>query len=220
MNLLGKVLVESCCYVSFFLFLCTSENVSFFLNNHSGSFWVEHVGLKSHIGNSNGSRPLKGEFIRIARSQSWFQTRFFQCDEYIQYPHHVPNYLTGELQKKDAQLYNYLLGQWLNCKLFGITIFSTVGKKVQTFISGFHWLSETIWVRNLENNCPNPKLPSCSSCLRLQFCWQRIARLQIPVSGGHHPLRSFFVDENRCFGLIDDELMHAEYEATTIHYRL
>ena len=28
------------------------------------------------------------------------------------------------------------------------------------------------------------------------------------------------MDENRCFGLIDDdELMHAEYEITTIHYR-
>ena len=55
----------------------------FFLKNHVlGSFWLEHVGLKSHIGNSNVSRPSKGEFIRIARSLSWDQTRFFQHDGY------------------------------------------------------------------------------------------------------------------------------------------
>ena len=136
----GKVLVERCCYVSVFFWfpcsiidlagsfiffdfhpylgkipmlanifqlgwnhqpvvLCTSEFMWTFLFEEprfgvvlAGTCWAQKVTLVSNV-----SRPLKGEFIRIARSQSWFQTRFFQCDGYIQYPHHVPNYLTGEL---------------------------------------------------------------------------------------------------------------------------
>ena len=43
-----------------------------------------------------------------------------------------------------------LLGQWLNFKLFGDYIFSRENK-VQTFISGFHWLSEKHnWIESLQ----------------------------------------------------------------------
>ena len=52
---------------------------------------------------------------------------------------------TTAFEKKTSKLL-ILLGQWLNFKLFGITCL--VGKikfkLFQTFISGFHWLSE-LW---------------------------------------------------------------------------
>lgn len=81
------------CYVSFFvwfppvqvliiiLILCTSENSS----NHSGLFWVEHVGLKSHWMVSK----VKACWVSLSEllsPQSWFQPDW-QCDGY---PIYIP----------------------------------------------------------------------------------------------------------------------------------
>ena len=80
------------------------------------------------------------------RVTSWAVTSWITCTPLGSKEHHLPT--------------PYLLGQWLNLKLFGITYL--VGKikfKLKTFISGFHWLSEPMIM------CKNVNLPGCFSIL-------------------------------------------------------
>ena len=170
----GKVLVESCCYVSvFFWFPCSIIDLAgsffkkkiipvwgrfpcwliffnwvettnqwffahlnscgpFFLKNHVlGSFWLEHVGLKSHIG-----------FQCFQAFKGWIHSN---CEVTVVISNQTfPMWWIYPIPPPCAKLPNR----------------GTLKKQMPS--------CTTSRVRNLGNHCPNPKLPSCSSSLRLQ----------------------------------------------------